>query len=99
MKKSKVLNTDTTEKARAIFRLAKPEYAFTFDIFTQDDERMQRIKRIIATKLTEPDKNVLILYSEVGSRVRTAQMLGVSKNTFVKTLKRIRKTIIDELGN
>lgn len=99
MRKSKVLNTDTTEKARSIFRLAKPEYTFTLDIFTQDDERMQRIKRIIATKLTEPDKNVLILYSEVGSRVRTAQMLGVSKNTFVKTLKRIRKTIIDELGN
>jgi len=100
MRKSKVLNvTDTTERARAIFKLAKSDYTFRFDIFTQDDERMIRIKQAIMTKLSDADRNVLILYAEVGSRVRTAQMLGVSKNTFVKTLKRIRQTIKNEVGN
>lgn len=99
MRRSKLLNvTDTTEKARAIFKLAKSEYSFTFNIFTQDDERMIRIKQAIATQLSEPDKNVLILYCEVGSMVKTAEMLGVSKNTLRKNLDRIKETIKNALN-
>lgn len=87
------------EDARTIFQAAKGDYSFRFDIFTSDDARMIRLKEVIATKLSDADRNVLILYAEVGSRVRTAQMLGVSKNTFVKTLKRIRETIKHEMDN
>jgi DNA-directed RNA polymerase specialized sigma subunit len=87
------------EDARTIFQAAKGDYSFRFDIFTPDDARMIRLKEVIATKLSDADRNVLILYAEVGSRVRTAQMLGVSKNTFVKTLKRIRETIKHEMDN
>lgn len=91
--------TETMEDARTIFQAAKGDYSFRFDIFTPDDARMIRLKEVIATKLSDADRNVLILYAEVGSRVRTAQMLGVSKNTFVKTLKRIRETIKHEMDN
>ena len=100
MRRSKVLDiTETTEDARAIFQRVKGEYDFTFDVFTQDDERMVRLKRIIAEKLDASDRNTLILYAEVGSTRRTAKMLGVSRNTFKQNLNRIRKIITDALLN
>lgn len=68
-------------------------------MFTQDDERMIRLKRIIAEKLDTSDRNTLILYAEVGSTRRTAEMLGVSRNTFKRNLNRIRKIINDALLN
>ena len=89
--------TDKTEDARAIFQQAKAEYSFSFDVFTGDDDRMQRLKRVIISKLEQSDQNILLLYAEVGSVRKTAEMLGVSKNTFVKNLNRIRKTIQDEM--
>ena len=91
--------TETMEDARTIFQAAKGDYSFRFDIFTPDDARMIRLKEVIATKLTDPDKNVLILYAEVGSMQRTAQMLGVSKNTLRKNIERIRETIQHALDN
>ena len=98
MRKSKVLDiTETTEDARTIFQRARSEYSFSFDVFTQDDDRMQRLKRVIVSKLGQADVNILLLYAEVGSVRKTAEMLGVSKNTFVKNLRRIRKTINDEM--
>ena len=60
---------------------------------------MQRLKRVIVSKLGQSDQNILLLYAEVGSVRKTAEMLGVSKNTFVKNLNRIRKTIQDEMRN
>ena len=80
-----------------IFQRARSEYSFSFDVFTQDDDRMQRLKRVIVSKLGQADVNILLLYAEVGSVRKTAEMLGVSKNTFVKNLRRIRKTINDEM--
>lgn len=98
MRKSRVLDiTDKTEDARTIFQRARAEYNFHFDVFTSDDERMQRLKRAVVAKLDPSDQNILILYCEVGSVRKTAEMLGVSKNTFVKSLRRIRKTIKDEM--
>lgn len=88
-----------TENARAIFELAKSEYSFAFNIFTQDDARMIRIKQVITNQLSAPDKNILILYCEVGSMVKTAKMLGVSKNTLRKNLDRIKETIKNALLN
>jgi len=100
MRKSKVLDiTETTEDARTIFQRARTEYNFSFDVFTQDDDRMIRLKRIIATKLDQADVNTLILYAEVRSTRKTAEMLGVSRNTFKQNLNRIRKIINDALLN
>ena len=100
MRKSKVLNiSEGTEDARAIFQRARGEYNFTFDVFTQDDEKMIRLKRIIAEKLNTPDRNILLFYAEVGSTRDAAEMLGVSRNTFKKNLNRIREVIKHELCN
>ena len=100
MRKSKVLDiTETTEDARTIFQRARSEYSFSFDVFTQDDEKMIRLKRIIATQLDPADLNTLILYAEVRSTRKTAEMLGVSRNTFKQNLNRIRKIINDALLN
>ena len=91
--------TDRTEDARTIFQRARAEYNFHFDVFTSDDERMQRLKRAVVAKLDPSDQNILILYCEVGSVRKTAEMLGVSRNTFKKNLNRIREVIRHELCN
>ena len=100
MRKSKELDITTwTEDARSIFQRAKAEYSFAFDVFTGDDDRMQRLKRVIVSKLGQSDQNILLLYAEVGSLRKTAEMLGVSRNTFKQNLNRIRKIINDALLN
>lgn len=83
----------TTDEARDIFRVAREDYRYNADVMCPDSPVMRSIKKAMDEKLTEPDRNLLILYSEVGSMVKVAEMMQVSKNTLRKNINRIRSII------
>lgn len=68
------------------------------DIFNDEDERLHHIKHIIFDDLTESERRILLIYTELGSLRKTGKELGVSAFTTYQKIKKIRKKIVDGLG-
>lgn len=73
------------------------EYKPIYDIFSDDDEQMLAIKEAIQN-LSDADRIIFILYCESGSLRDVGKMLGVSHTTIYKTIKQIKKKILDDIG-
>ena len=70
------------------------EYKPDNSIWTDDDEQMIRIKQAVQN-LSDADRIIFILYCETGSLRDVGKMLGVSHTTIFKTIKQIKKDILD----
>lgn len=91
---TKQMNSQVVEEYRAV----KQEYAFDPSIFNVDDDRVSRIKEIISTRLSVPDRTLILLYAEYQSYRRLGEQLGLSHMTVRREILRIRKIILDEYG-
>lgn len=83
----------------AHFALVKTDYEAVEDVEFLDEmeERANEVKRLMATELTEGERNVLILYSEFSSIAEVAKVLGVAKSTARLEIVRIRNKILKKL--
>lgn len=91
---TKQMNSQVVEEYRAV----KQEYAFDPSIFSVDDDRVSRIKEIISTRLSVPDRTLILLYAEYQSYRKLGEQLGLSHMTVRREILRIRKIILDEYG-
>ena len=91
---TKQMNSQVVEEYRAV----KQEYAFDPSIFNVDDDRVSRIKEIISTRLSVPDRTLILLYAEYQSYRKLGEQLGLSHMTVRREILRIRKIILDEYG-
>lgn len=66
-------------------------------LWSDEDERLNRIKHIIFEELSETDKRVLLLYAELQSQREVGRKLGVSASTVNILIKKIRKEILRRL--
>lgn len=73
------------------------DYEPVFDIFSEEDEKIYRLKWIIKNVLTEPERRIILLYSELQSQRKTAVALDCSVPTLIKKIRRIKAKIKDEL--
>ena len=62
-----------------------------------EEERANAVKRLMATELTEGERNILILYSEFSSIAEVAKVLGVAKSTARLEIVKIRNKILKKL--
>ena len=69
------------------------EYDYNSSIFNEEDFKISKLKWIIANKLSQSDRTILLLYCELGSQRKVGKMLGVSGSTVNIELKRIRKQV------
>lgn len=83
----------------AHFSLVKADYKAVEDVEFLDEmeERANEVKRLMATELTESERNVLILYSEFSSIAEVAKVLGVAKSTARLEIVKIRNKILKKL--
>lgn len=88
------MNNKVVEEYRAV----KQDYAFDPDVFNMDDERIRLIKEIISTRLSVPDRTMILLYAEYQAYRKLGERLGLSHTTVRKEILRIRKIILDEYG-
>lgn len=78
------------------YKTIKEDYKFNPDIFTQDDERVSKVKYIIDNKLSQVDKTIILLYADCGSLRKLGQRMGMSHMTIRKEVVRIKKFILEE---
>lgn len=83
----------------AHFSLVKADYEAVEDVEFLDEmeERANAVKQLMATELTEGERNVLILYSEFSSIAEVAKVLGVAKSTARLEIVKIRNKILRKL--
>lgn len=75
----------------------KDEYKPVFDIFTNEDEKVYRLKWIIANVLDETERRIILIYTDCQSQRKVAQMLGISTSLANIKINQIRKKIKEEL--
>ncbi len=62
-------------------------------IWSEEDQRVRILKRIINRDLNEIEKRVILLYVDAGSLRAAAEVLDVSAPTFRSYLLRVKKKI------
>ena len=73
----------------------KRDYEWEFDMFSDEPERVNLLKEIIATKLNEVDRTIILLYADCQSTRKLGKRMGMSMMTVWREIKRIKKEIID----
>ena len=78
------------------YRAIKEEYAFDPSIFNQGDPKVERLKEIIDTKLSQADKTILLLYVDCQSFRKLGKKLNLSHMTCRREVLRIRNIVLEE---
>lgn len=83
------------EENKKLISHIEDDYKPQYDVFTEDDADMTRLKEIIYSELNDIERRVFILYTELGSVCETARLLKISPSSITVYLKKIRKKILD----
>ena len=81
------------------YRAIKQDSAYDSDIMSKDDERVAKIKKIIDTKLSLVDKNIILLYVDCQSYRKLGEKMHLSHMTVRREIIRIKKIILEEYNN
>ena len=66
-------------------------------IWQAEPDKVHKIKSVIAYRLTEVERRIILLYAELGSCKKLGNILNVSTSTAYLQVKQIQKKIIDLL--
>lgn len=79
-------------------KLIIDEYQPDDDIFSDEDDRTNKLKHIIYDYLDEVDRRCLLMYAELGSLRKLGNELGISASSAYIKIKAIKETIYDKLN-
>lgn len=71
------------------------KYKPSDDIFDDTDPKIQKIKKIIYTKLDETERRIILSYAEIENVRDTARLFKVSPTTIWLKIKDIRNKVKD----
>ena len=77
-------------------RYLEEEYLSTDDTIWCEDEKLNAIKHKIMDRLNDTEKRLLLLYAEIGSQRKVAELLRVSPATINRIIKDIREKLNKE---
>ncbi len=69
------------------------EYAPIDDVLSEDDITVQRVKKIVYTRLNETDRRIILAYAEIGNVRDTARLFRVSPTTIWLRIQEIKNKI------
>ena len=78
------------------YKSIREDYRWDGSIFSQEPEKIARVKWIIDNRLTEVERILILLYVDCQSYRKLGQRLGLSHQTCAKEVRRIREKILDE---
>lgn len=81
-------------EAADLYARIRPEYEHDPDVFNPEPPRTRSMKAAIE-RLPEADKAIIRLYAELESLSKLGRMLGVSKDTAWKVVRRIRARVLE----
>lgn len=78
------------------YKTIREDYRFDADIFSQEPERIARLKWILDNRLTEVERIIILLYVDCQSYRKLAKRLTISHQTCAREVRRIKKKILQE---
>lgn len=69
-------------------------YSPSSDIFSEDNETYDKLKKIIFFKLDDTERRIILCYAEVGNLRDTAKIFNVSTSTIWGYVSRIKTKIL-----
>ena len=78
------------------YKTIREDYRFDGSIFSEEPERVARLKWIIDNRLTEVERIIILLYIDCHSCRKLGKKLTLSHNTVAKEVRRIRAKILEE---
>lgn len=77
------------------YRDIAPDYAPAADpLFNEEDDRVRRIKTIVAEQLEPWERNVILLYADCGSLRKLGKRLDLSHSSVRRIVDDIKKKIL-----
>ena len=83
------------EVARSYTQL-REDYRFDGSIFSQEPDKVARLKWIIDNRLTDVERILILLYVDRQSYRKLAKELTISHQTLAKEIRRIKAKILTE---
>ena len=74
----------------------REDYRFDGSIFSQEPERIARVKWIIDNRLTDVERILILLYVDRQSYRKLAKELTISHQTLAKEIRKIKAKILAE---
>lgn len=74
------------------------DYKPNLSIFADEPEKIRRVKKIIFYKLSEPDRNIILMYAELQSIRKLSKALNVSAASAWLKIDEIRSKIRSLMG-
>lgn len=74
----------------------REDYRFDGSIFSQEPERIARLKWIIDNRLTDVERILILLYVDRQSYRKLAKELTISHQTLAKEIRKIKAKILAE---
>ena len=74
----------------------REDYRFDGSIFSQEPDRVARVKWIIDNRLTDVERILILLYVDRQSYRKLAKELTISHQTLAKEIRRIKAKILTE---
>ena len=78
------------------YKTIREDYRFDGSIFSEESERVARLKWILDNRLTEVERIIILLYIDCHSCRKLGKKLTLSHNTVAKEVRRIRAKILEE---
>lgn len=78
------------------YKSIREDYRWDGSIFSQEPDRIARVKWIIDNRLTEVERILILLYVDCQSYRKLGKRLGLSHQTCAKEVRRIKAKILEE---
>lgn len=78
------------------YKEIRQDYEWDPSIFSEEPERIARVKYIIQHRLPEVDRIIILLYIDCQSYRKLGKRLGISHTTAAQEVRRIRERILLE---
>ena len=78
------------------YKSIREDYAFDPSIFSEEPDRTAIVKWIIANRLSEVDRTLILLYTDCLSYRKLGDRLHLSHTTVAGEIRRIKAFILEE---
>ena len=95
-KHAPIASDEELRKAVRPYVEIRKDYTFDGSVFSNDPERVARVKWIIENRLSQVDQTIIILYADCQSLRKLASRFGVSHTFLAKEIRRIKTHILEE---
>ena len=89
-------NDDSVQEAVRDYKSIREDYRYDGSLFTEEPDRVARVKYIIDNKLSQVDRTLILLYADCQSLRKLGKRLGLSHTCVANEIRRIRETILTE---